>query len=53
MSRLDLDACCPHGDPRPERCALCRAEARRLAADHPTHDVARAAAGDRPDREDD
>lgn len=47
MSRYNLDACCPHGDPRPERCALCRIEAQRLA--HPTTDAAKAAAGDRED----
>ncbi|ANC31444.1 hypothetical protein I598_1896 [Isoptericola dokdonensis DS-3] len=40
---------CRHGDPRPERCALCRHD-RRLAEralDHTEPDAKQAASGDR------
>lgn len=38
---------CPHGDPRPHRCALCRVEARPAVT--PVYDRQRAAAGERED----
>lgn len=50
------DGVCPHGDPRPHRCALCRAEhrkrdraAKRRARFMNLPDAGRAAAGDRED----